>query len=103
MVMEKSYEEILRLLDRLKISPDNFVFKGSTRFLESIQTPCPSNAVSDLIERALKPSDKPLYVVAIGAITNIASAILIEPKIIDKIVVVWLGGHALHLVGYKRI
>ncbi len=39
---------------------------------------------------------EPLYVVAIGAITNIAAAILIQPEIINKIVVVWLGGHALH-------
>ena len=33
---------------------------------------------------------------AIGAITNVASAILMEPRIIEKIVVVWLGGHALN-------
>ena len=32
--------------------------------------------------------------VAIGAITNVASAMLLEPEIIKKIVVVWLGGHA---------
>jgi purine nucleosidase len=38
----------------------------------------------------------PLYVVAIGALTNVASAILIEPGIIERIVVVWLGGNALH-------
>ena len=50
---------------------------------------------TDLIERAMG-SDKPLYVVAIGALRNITSAILIEPKIIEKIVVVWLGGNALH-------
>jgi inosine-uridine nucleoside N-ribohydrolase len=37
-----------------------------------------------------------LYVVAIGAITNIASAILMKPEITERIVVVWLGGHALH-------
>ena len=30
------------------------------------------------------------------SIPNIASAILIEPKIVEKIVVVWLGGNALH-------
>jgi purine nucleosidase len=42
------------------------------------------------------PGDEPLYAVAIGAITNIASAIALEPKIIEKIVVLWLGGHALH-------
>ena len=40
-------------------------------------------------------SDKPLYVVAIGAITNVASALLMDPEIADNIVVVWLGGHAL--------
>jgi purine nucleosidase len=37
-----------------------------------------------------------LYVTAIGAITNVASAILMEPRIIERIVVVWLGGHSLH-------
>ena len=40
--------------------------------------------------------EKPLYVLAIGAITNVASAILKNPEIIDRIVIVWLGGNALH-------
>lgn len=31
---------------------------------------------------------------AIGAITNVASAILLEPEIIERIVLVWLGGNA---------
>ena len=39
--------------------------------------------------------ENPLYVVAIGAITNIASALLVKPEIADRIVVVWLGGHTL--------
>ena len=33
---------------------------------------------------------------AIGAITNIASAILLNPQITENIVVIWLGGHARH-------
>ena len=33
--------------------------------------------------------------ISIGAITNIASAILLNPEITGRIVVVWLGGHAL--------
>ena len=33
-----------------------------------------------------------LYVVAVGAPTNVASAILIEPRIVERIVFVWLGG-----------
>ncbi|MEM7336384.1 MAG: nucleoside hydrolase [Chloroflexota bacterium] len=93
--MEKSYEEILRLLDRLNISPDGLAYRGSAGFLADYAEPFDSDAVQDLIDRAMAATD-PLYVVAIGALTNIASAILIEPKIIEKIVLVWLGGTALH-------
>ncbi|MEM7736653.1 MAG: nucleoside hydrolase, partial [Deinococcota bacterium] len=94
--MERSYEEILRLLNFMGHSADGLVFKGSTHYLEP-DTAEASPAVYDLIKRALtRPEGEPLYVVAIAAITNIANAILIEPKIINHIVVVWLGGHALH-------
>lgn len=94
--MEKSYEEILRLLERLDVSPDNFVYRGSTDFLTDLEKPCESAAARNLVERAMKSVDEPLYVVAIGAITNVVSAMLLKPEIINNIVVVWLGGHALH-------
>ncbi len=93
--MEKSYEEIHRLLDRLNVSPEGFVFRGSEGFLEDYEHPYRSPAALDLVQRAMDNTrEAPLTVVAIGAVTNIASAILIEPKIIDRINVVWLGGHA---------
>ena len=92
--MEKSYEEILQLLTRMNVSHEGFVFKGSESYLPGAFTPCPSAAAEDLVKRAMASGDEPLYVAAIGAITNVASAILMEPKIIEKIVVVWLGGHA---------
>jgi inosine-uridine nucleoside N-ribohydrolase len=53
-----------------------------------------SAAATDLIERALATKEGKLNVLAIAAITNVASALLIEPKIAEKIVVVWLGGNA---------
>lgn len=90
--MEKSYDEIHRLLDRLKISANGLVHRGSTGYLTAPETPQENDAVHDLIKKAMTSED-PLYVVAIGAITNIASAILLEPEIIRRIVVVWLGGH----------
>jgi len=89
--MEKSYAEILRLLERLDIAPEGLVFRGATDTLRDT-APQESAAVDDLIAKA-KTAD-PLYVVAIGALTNIASAILKDPSIIKRIVVVWLGGHA---------
>lgn len=92
--MEKSYDEILRVLDRLGRSPDGLVYKGSTEFLRDDETPAAnSDAVEDLIARARDGSGV-LYVVAIAAITNVASAILRAPDIIENIVVVWLGSHA---------
>ena len=92
--MEKSYEEILRLLTRLDVQPEGFVFRGSTSFLPAKEQPVDSPAARDLIERAMsrRPDEAPLYVVTIGAPTNVASAILMEPRIIQRIVVVWLGG-----------
>ncbi len=94
--MEKSYEEILRLLKFMGKSSDDFAFRGSDRYLENVNTPVRSEAALDLIKKAMASSpENPLYVVPIGCITNIASAILIEPKIIENIVVVWLGGNSL--------
>jgi purine nucleosidase len=92
--MQKSYDEILRLLARLNTAHEGFVYHGSTEYLTGRSAPERSPAVLDLIERALAaPDDDPLYVVAIGAITNVASAVLLAPEIIRRMVVVWLGGN----------
>lgn len=94
--MEKSHAEILKLLPILhREDLTNKVYRGSTGYLENENTPQESEAARHLIKLAMSmPEGEFLYVVAIAAITNIASAILMEPAIADKIVVVWLGGHA---------
>lgn len=94
--MEKSYQEILRLLEFMNVPSEGFVYRGSTGYLQDIKQPIRSEAALDLVSKALASSpEEPLYVVTIGCITNIASAILIEPGIINNIVVVWLGGNGL--------
>lgn len=101
--MEKSYQEILRLLKMLGKSPEDFAFRGSDRYLEDVSKPVRSDAVTDLIKKAKSATpDNPLYVVPVGCITNIASAILIEPEIIRNIVVVWLGGNGLDWPSQKE-
>ncbi len=95
--MEKSYEEILRILSRLGKDANGFALKGSTHYLTDLRNPEKSPAALDLIQRAKKSSpEDPLYVVAVGAITNVSNAILIDPSIIHNIVVVWLGGNGHH-------
>ena len=59
--------------------------------------PVPSDAVDNLIRLAQAHSSaSPLYVVAIGALTNVSSALMIAPEIAENIVVIWLGGNAHH-------
>lgn len=94
--MEKSYTEIHRLLTFLNIDPNTLAYRGAPAFLPNRETAVPSDAATDLIERALATQDEPLYVTAIGAITNVATAILLAPEIINKIVVIWLGGNPLY-------
>ena len=94
--MEKSYEEILRLLSLL--GREDFtchVHRGSGAYLPDEATPVMSDAASHLAALAASYTpERPLYVIAIGAITNVASAILLDPSIRDRIVIIWLGGHA---------
>lgn len=96
--MEKSYEEILRLLTLLgREDLKQVVYRGSTEYMPSETEPVISDAAWDLAKRAMEYTEEhPLYVVAIGAITNISSALLLNPEIKNRIVLVWLGGHALH-------
>ncbi|MCP5113582.1 MAG: nucleoside hydrolase [bacterium] len=89
--MQKSYEEIGRVLKALGREGATQVKKGSRQFFSGAGKPVDSPAARDLIERAMA-SDEPLYSVPVGAPTNIASAILMEPRMKDKITVVWLGG-----------
>lgn len=92
--MEKSYQEILRLL---KLVEKNVpVYRGSTAYLPDEKTPVVSDAAEALVRLAMEhTTEEPLYVAAIGAITNVASALLLKPEIADRMVVVWLGGNAI--------
>lgn len=102
--MEKSYQEIMNILEladagQYKAS----VFKGAEHFLKEEKRPAASPASRDLIDRAMLHSqENPLYVIGIAAATDIASAILQEPAIKERIVVIWLGGSAFHCSGMEE-
>lgn len=91
--MEQSYQEIIKLFSLLGENPEGRVFRGAEHYIQD--EPVMSEAVEDLIRRGME-SEEPLYVVAIGAATNVASALMAEPKLADHIVVIWLGGQPPH-------
>lgn len=92
--MRQSYAEIIRLYELLGMDPQGHVFRGAEGYLPPDRRPVESDAVRDLI-RCGMASPEPLYVAAIGAATNVASALLLEPRLKEKIVVIWLGGQPL--------
>lgn len=96
--MEKSYNEIMNILELLEREDlKKAVYRGSAKYLPSETEPVESEAAVNLVERAMEYSEEnPLYVIAIGAITNVASALIMKPEIKDRIVLIWLGGNAVH-------
>lgn len=89
--MEESYQEILKLFSLLDQDSNGRVFRGADRFLPAPDQPVNSDAVQDLIRRGMA-GEETLYVVSIGACTNVVSALMLEPRLMDRIVVIWLGG-----------
>lgn len=95
--MEKSFQEIHHILSLMGKEEEygKVVYRGSTSYLLSETEPVRSDASEHLAGLAMQYTpDKPLYVVALGAITNVASAILMQPEIVDRIVLIWLGGNS---------
>ena len=88
---EKSYQEILKICNWLNFNTENKVFKGSTDYIENGYDEI-NEAVEKIIEIAKK--NEKTYIMAIGAITNVALAIKKAPNIINKIEIIWLGGNS---------
>jgi len=89
--MLASYDEAVRVVDMLGLGTPPPILKGSETFLTGAEAAPVSPAALDLIARCKR--EEVVRVVAIGALTNIAAAIKLEPSIVERLVVLWLGGH----------
>jgi hypothetical protein len=90
---EMSYAEIHKVYECLGLDPAEKVRRGSPGYLASLDDPIRSPSAELIVERAMAASDRPLYVAAMGCLTNIASALLMEPAIRNNMVVLWTAGH----------
>ena len=93
--MEMSYNEAFRIRALVDEKSQVPIYRGSATYLPDKNTPVVSEA-AEAIVRLVRESKETVYIVAIGAITNVASALLMAPDIAEKAVVIWLGGTALH-------
>lgn len=91
--MEKSYEEIHKVLDLMGCK-DIRVVRGAKSALIDEETPQMSEGAELIIEEAMKDDSSPLFVVFLGPITDLASAYLHTPEISGKLTAIWIGGGA---------
>ena len=81
-------EDLLRLLDREDI-PHPI---GANTPLTDRTTPSPSPAAEFIVQQALRqPAGQKLHLVILGSCTNVASAVLLDPSIIPRVSVHYLG------------
>lgn len=88
---EKSYHEavkITKLMGRDEIG----VFLGVKEALKNETDPGQADAVDFIISEAMREDRYPLFIFCMGAVTNIASALLKEPEIAKRMTCIWIGG-----------
>ena len=89
--VDQSYEVIQKILGLMKID-DVPVFHGSYRKLAKEEDILLSEGADFIIEEARKENELPLYVLCMGALTNVAIALNKAPDITDKFTCIWIGG-----------
>jgi len=90
--MQQSYDEIQKVLSIMDLQGQVPVYKGAAKALEKETDPQISEGAEAIVLEALKDDPLPLYVVFLGPLTDMASALLMEPSIADKLTVIWIGG-----------
>jgi len=68
------------------------VFVGSEKAMTSASDPARSAAADAIIAEAMRDDPLPLFYCAGAGLTDLASALLIEPRIARRLTLVWIGG-----------
>lgn len=91
--MEDSYRLNIALVNNLELRGKVKLCRGAAkRLFDWGDKAQHSEAAYEIIKQGnAMPSGEKLNVVVLGALTNVASAILIDPEITNKIAVYWLG------------
>ncbi len=87
-----SLDEVNKVLDLMGLSGQYPVFKGAETAIPDEQTPIVTEAARFIVEEAMREDPRPLYIGMQGAITDLACAILMEPRICERMTCIWIGG-----------
>jgi inosine-uridine nucleoside N-ribohydrolase len=89
---QASVDEIHKVMKLMDVDDMFSVYKGAEYPLLDENTPRESAGADFIIEEAMKDDPHPLFIACQGGITDLASAILKEPKICKRMTAIWIGG-----------
>jgi purine nucleosidase len=90
---DNAREEAVKVIELLGRANAVDAVAGSNVRLADRNTPADSPAARAIVAEAMRTdTDLPLYVTLGGGLTELASAYLLEPRIADRLVAVWIGG-----------
>lgn len=90
--MEQSVQELETIFDKMHLPKEGMVFHGAPHPMVDRNTPVDSEGARLIIREAMKDDPRPLYVTFLGPLTDMASALLMEPRIASRLTVIWIGG-----------
>ena len=91
--MQESHNETMKLLRLMGLEGDVHVADGASGAIADESTPVDSPGAQLIIAEAMQDDPRPLYIAFYGPLTDMASALLLEPRIAERNVrVIWIGG-----------
>lgn len=92
--VQRSYDEIMTILALMELEGKYPVYLGSDEPMSGEQMPIVSDGARFIIQEALRDDARPLFIACQGSITDLASAVLLEPEICCRMTCIWIGGAA---------
>ncbi|MBP7902155.1 MAG: nucleoside hydrolase [Spirochaetes bacterium] len=90
---EASCSAVRSLLEKMNLSGNFNLLKGSNEPMKDTKTPVLSEGAEFIAKEALRnDSDLPLFILCGASLTDLASACLINPEIESNFTAVWIGG-----------
>jgi purine nucleosidase len=91
--LQDSHQEVMKLLELMGLEKTICVEDGAPHALPDELTPVPSSGAQLIIQEAIRDDPRPLHVAFFGPLTDMASALLLEPALARRALrVIWIGG-----------
>jgi inosine-uridine nucleoside N-ribohydrolase len=90
--MMRSFAELNTIFEKMEFPQAGLIFKGAEHPLQNKTSPVDSEGARLIIKEAMSGDERPLFITFMGPLTDLASALLIEPRIADKLTAIWIGG-----------